>query len=295
MDSIFDIELELPNKEIADRANTLIGFDAKYKRISSNLRLLQEQEAINSWSEKNHGQQLPILTYIQDKYPLIILAGDAGTGKTVTAEAIADQMVRDLHKEGYFIRLSTRVRGEGLHGQMGNLVNDAFKRLRELAGKKRLCYLLIDEADAVATTRSTLQMHQEEKAAVNTLIQKIDEIRDLKGRAVVMMSTNRLHFLDEAIIRRAAVIMEFKRPDNQEREEFFRQSLSGLPMTDDEIKQLTEKTGPGNGLDYGYSYSDLRLRLLPEVVAYAFTRDEPITFDVVSGVIDTIKPSPVIS
>ena len=115
MDSIFDIELELPNKEIADRANTLIGFDAKYKRISSNLRLLQEQEAINSWSEKNHGQQLPILTYIQDKYPLIILAGDAGTGKTVTAEAIADQMVRDLHKEGYFIRLSTRVRGEGLH------------------------------------------------------------------------------------------------------------------------------------------------------------------------------------
>ena len=225
----------------------------------------------------------------------LILSGDAGTGKTVTAEAIADRMVRDLHKEGFFIKLSTRVRGEGLHGQMGNLVNDAFKRLRELSGKKRLCYLLIDEADAVATTRSTLQMHQEEKAAVNTLIQKIDEIRDLKGRAVVMMSTNRLHFLDEAIIRRAAVIMEFNRPDNQEREEFFRQSLSGLSLTDEEIKLLSAKTGPRNGLDYGYSYSDLRLRLLPEVVAYAFNREEPISFDVIVGIIDTIKPSPVIS
>lgn len=295
MESIFDIELELPNKEIYDRSKTLIGFDEKYSRISSNLRLLQEQEAVNVWSKKCHGQQLPILDYIQDKYPLIILAGDAGTGKTVTAESIADRMVRDLNKEGYFIRLSTRVRGEGLHGQMGNLVNDAFKHLREIAGKKRLCYLLIDEADAVATTRSTLQMHQEEKAAVNTLIQKIDEIRDLKGRAVVMMSTNRIHFLDEAIIRRAAVILEFTRPNTDERVEFFRQSLSGLNLSDDEIRKLSEMAGPRQGSDYGYSYSDLRLRLLPEVVAFAFTKNEPITFDTIVTVIETIKPSPVIS
>ena len=295
MESLFDIEIELPSKEIFDRSKTLIGFDAKYSRISSNLRLLQEQEAVGAWSKKCHGQQLHILEYIQDKYPLLILAGDAGTGKTVTAEAIADRMVRDLNKEGYFIRLSTRVRGEGLHGQMGNLVNDAFKHLRELAGKKRLCYLLIDEADAIATTRSTLQMHQEEKAAVNTLIQKIDEIRDLKGRAVVMMSTNRLHFLDEAIIRRASIIMEFTRPNVEERMEFFRQALTGLNLSENELRRLSEMTGPADGRNYGYSYSDLRLRLLPEVVACAFMKDEPITFDTLSSVIETIKPSPVIS
>lgn len=56
---------------------------------------------------------------------------------------------------------------------MGNLVNDAFDKLRTEAGKKRLAFLFIDEADAIATTRSTMQMHQEEKAAVNTLIQKL--------------------------------------------------------------------------------------------------------------------------
>lgn len=295
MDSIFDIEKELPNKEIFDRSKTLIGFDAKYSRISSNLRLLQEQEAVSEWSKKCHGQQLPILEYIKDKYPLLILSGDAGTGKTVTAEAIADRMVRDLNKEGYFIRLSTRVRGEGLHGQMGNLVNEAFLHLRELTGKKRLCYLLIDEADAVATTRSTLQMHQEEKAAVNTLIQKIDEIRDLKGRAVVMMSTNRLHILDEAIIRRAAIILEFTRPNAEERKAFFRQALSGINLSDDELSRLSEMTGSTDERDYGYSFSDLRLRLLPEVVANAFTKGVPITFDTLSAVIEIIKPSPVIS
>jgi AAA+ superfamily predicted ATPase len=77
---------------------------------------------------------------------------------------------------------------------MGNLVNDAFAELKTQAGKKRIAFLLIDEADAIASTRSTMQMHQEEKAAVNTLIQKIDEIRELNGRAILFMSTNRLHF-----------------------------------------------------------------------------------------------------
>ena len=62
---------------------------------------------------------------------------------------------------------------------MGKLVNDAFSELKSQAGKRRFAFLLIDEADAIATTRGTNQMHQEEKAAVNTLIQKIDEIREI--------------------------------------------------------------------------------------------------------------------
>ena len=61
---------------------------------------------------------------------MIILEGDAGTGKTVSAEGIADRMVRELKKEGFFLKLSTRVRGDGLHGQMGNLVNAAFTELK---------------------------------------------------------------------------------------------------------------------------------------------------------------------
>lgn len=288
---IFDYTLELPNPAIAERTSSLIGFDKKFQRIYSNLKLLLDQEELVAWSKNHYGVELPALQQITDRYPLIILAGDAGTGKTVAAEAIADAMLRDLNKEGHFLKLSTRVRGEGLHGQMGNLVNDAFSELKNLAGKKRIAFLLIDEADAIATTRSTLQMHQEEKAAVNTLIQKIDEIRELKGRAIIFMSTNRLHYIDEAIIRRAAVVLEFERPDADERKGLFTQSLEGLKLTNEQLTHLAEITGPEENNGLGFSFSDIRLKILPEAIASSFP-DRALTYEILSETIKKINPSP---
>lgn len=289
--SIFDNIIELPNNGIKQRAQSLIGFDSRFQRIHGNLKLLLDQEGLISWSKKFHKKELSILQSLTDIYPLVILTGDVGTGKTASAEAIADKMVRELNKDGFFLKLNTRVRGEGLHGQMGNLVNDAFDRLKNEAGKKRLAFLLIDEADAIATTRSTLQMHQEEKSAVNTLIQKIDEIRELKGRAVVFMSTNRLHFIDEAIVRRAAIIMEFERPDEKERAALFKQDLEGVGIIDKEMKELVKLTGPEANDGLGYSFSDLRLKLLPEAIAMCFP-DNPLNFTAIKKATELIKPSP---
>jgi len=291
MATIFDNTLELPNSDIQERTKSLIGFEKKYNRIYTNLKLLLDQDSLVKWSKKFHKIELPVINQLKDKYPLIILAGDAGTGKTVSAESIADRMTRELKKEGFFLKLSTRVRGEGLHGQMGNLVNDAFDELKKQAGKRRLAFLFIDEADAIATTRSTMQMHQEEKAAVNTLIQKIDEIRDLNGRAVVFMSTNRLHFIDEAVLRRASIILEFERPDDEERKELFSQSLSGIKLTEKELKNLSNLTSPEMNNNLGHSFSDIRLKILPEAIAKAYP-DKPLSYDILVETITTISPSP---
>jgi len=291
MASIFDNTIDLPNPWIKERAANLIGFEAKFQRIYGNLKLLLDQEGLKAWSKKHQKLELPVIEQLTERYPLIILAGDAGTGKTVSAEAIADRMVRELNREGFFLKLSTRVRGEGLHGQMGNLVNDAFAELKKQAGKNRIAFLLIDEADAIATTRSTMQMHQEEKAAVNTLIQKIDEIRDLKGRAVIFMSTNRLHFIDEAIVRRAAVILEFERPNEQERKDLFEKSLLGIEFTKNELQELANLTSPEKNENLGHSFSDIRLKILPEAIANCFP-DNPLTFETLCETIKQIKPSP---
>lgn len=291
MTSIFDNTIDLPNTGIQERTENLIGFEAKFQRIYGNLKLLLDQDGLINWSKKHHKKELPVIKQLTERYPLIILAGDAGTGKTVSAEAIADRMVRELKKEGFLLKLSTRVRGEGLHGQMGNLVNDAFSELIKQAGKRRLAFLLIDEADAIATTRSTLQMHQEEKAAVNTLIQKIDEVRDLKGRAVIFMSTNRLYFIDEAILRRAAVILEFERPNEQERKDLFRKSLEGIELTEEQLIELAHLTSPEKNYGLGHSFSDVRLKILPEAIAKSFP-DNPLTFEVLCETIISIKPSP---
>ncbi|OJY80742.1 MAG: AAA family ATPase [Sphingobacteriales bacterium 40-81] len=289
--TIFDNIIELPNSDVKKRAEALVGFQKRFERVHNNLKLLIDQEGLIEWSQKHHKMKLPVLETILDRYPLVLLAGDAGTGKTVSAEGIADRMVRELGKDGFFLKLSTRVRGEGLHGQMGNLVNNAFDRLKQEAGKKRIAFLFIDEADAIATTRSTNQMHQEEKAAVNTLIQKIDEIRSLNGRAIIFMSTNRLHFIDEAILRRAAIIMEFDRPDDEERKEFFTKTLSGIDITDGDVDELVSLTGPNSNDGLGYSFSDLALKVLPEAVAESFP-DKPMSGSILKKVISKVKPSP---
>lgn len=291
MAAIFDNIMELPSKEVQNQTNSLIGFENKFERIYNNLKLLLDQGSLTDWSNKYHDVELPIIQQLKDKYPLIILAGDAGTGKTISAISIADRMTRELGKEGFFLKLSTRVRGEGLHGEMGKLVNDAFSQLKEQAGKKRIAFLLIDEADAIATTRSTSQMHQEEKAAVNTLIQKIDEIRELNGRAIVFMSTNRLHFIDEAILRRAAVVVEFKRPTKEECVELYEKSLKGIIFTGEQLNELAELSLKKDTDKVGYSFSDIRLKVLPEAVAKAYP-DKPLTFEIIKETIVSIQPSP---
>jgi SpoVK/Ycf46/Vps4 family AAA+-type ATPase len=290
-ESLFDNTIELPNSEIKERTDDLIGFENKFQRIFNNLKLLLDQESLSRWSKKFYKKELPIIHQLINRYPLIILAGDAGTGKTVSAEGFADQMVRELKKEGFLLRLSTRVRGEGLHGQMGGLVNNAFSELKIQAGKKRLAFLLIDEADAIATTRSTLQMHQEEKAAVNTLIQKIDELRELKGRAIIFMATNRIHFIDEAILRRAAVILIFERPTDAERKELFSKNLGALKLPPEQLQILSDLTSPEQNNNLGHSFSDIMLKILPEAIAMSFP-DRPLTFEILCETIRKIKPSP---
>lgn len=293
MAAIFDNTIELPNNEVQIQTQSLVGFESKFKRIYNNLKLLLDQESLTEWSKKHHKIELPIIKQLKEKYPLIILAGDAGTGKTISAVSIADRMTRELKKEGFFLKLSTRVRGEGLHGEMGKLVNDAFSELKSQAGKRRFAFLLIDEADAIATTRGTNQMHQEEKAAVNTLIQKIDEIRELNGRAIIFMSTNRLHFIDEAILRRAAVILEFERPTIKECEELYAQSLDGLNFSAKELEELASMSVANEKSDLGYSFSDIRLKVLPEAIANAYP-DRPLTFSILKNTIKSINPSPAI-
>lgn len=289
--SIFDAITELPSEAAKESAQSLIGFEDRFNRVFNNLKLLVDTEGIRSWSEKHHGKVMPIVNRLMDKYPLIILEGDAGTGKTVSALGMADRITRELKKDGFFIKLSTRVRGEGLLGQMGNLVNEAFDKLKKEAGKSRIAFLLIDEADAIATTRSTLQMNQEEKSAVNTLIQKIDEIRELKGRAIVFLSTNRLHFIDEAIVRRAGVIVRFDRPSLDERYQLFKNDLEASGISDEDLKMLADISGPEHNNDLGFSFSDLRLRVLPEAIAKVYP-DSPLTASVIEETIKQLTPSP---
>ena len=292
MQNTFDTQRELPSRELEEVAKTLIGFERYYERLKNHLMVVLMPDRIDEWSTKYHKQVIPLCNVIRQRYPLFLFSGDVGTGKTVTAECAADRLTREMGKEGFLLKLSTRVRGKGLHGEMSQLIQDAFQNLATQAGKRRLSFLLIDEADSIASLRSTEQMHQEEKAAVNTLIQKLDEIRQVGGRAVVFLCTNRANVIDQAVVRRAALHVEFFRPNKEECLKLLVHDLEGIGLTPEELNELASLTSAGGHYgDNGYTFSDFRMRFLPEALTRSFP-NQALTFDILKETVLSVRPSP---
>lgn len=289
---LFELELELPDDKIAASSKRLVGFENRYQRLHRGLRLLADPEELRAWSRKFHHKELAICDAVSDRYPLVIFAGDVGTGKTVTAEGACDRLAREARKEAMLFKLSTRVRGSGKVGQMSTLLNQAFEVVAKQAGKTRQAFLIIDEGDSLASTRDTAQSHHEDKVAVNTIIQKIDDLRRHSGRILVFLCTNREGALDPAIVRRAALTEKFDRPTDQEREELFRMDLDGLSIKDQTIHELVRLTGPRDGRP-GLTFSDLRSKLLPDALCRAFP-SRALTGDDLTAAAKEAQPSPVV-
>ena len=290
--SVFDSAIELPDIQLTDREKVLLGFAGRYERVQNQLQLLLNQGQLSEWSKQFHKSVLPICNLVADQYPLVIFHGDVGTGKTATAECIANRIVLDSRAEdSVLFKLSNRVRGSGKVGEMGTLLTQAFAEVAEAAGKKRRAILIIDEGDSIAASRSQSHSHHEDKVAVNTLIQGVDELRKYGGRIVVILCTNRLSVLDAALRRRAAIVEEFTRPDIAERKELFSMDLAGMGLSDKQLSELATVTGERNGQPV-WTYSDIRTRLYPTAMAKAFP-NRPLTFQDLTDSILSMRPSPV--
>lgn len=289
---IFDSETPLPDGHLLSRQKTLLGFDNRYSKIRNQLRLLLNLGKLESWGVKFHQNNLPICSLVSDQYPLVIFHGDVGTGKTATAECVANMLAKDSGAEDSILfKISNRVRGSGKVGEMGTLINQAFAEVVKSAGKNRRGILIIDEGDSLASSRTQEHSHHEDKVAVNTLIQCIDDLRKYQGRIVVFLCTNRLSVLDAALIRRAAVVEEFSRPNDAERLALFDMDLQGLGLSPQQKGVLVKATGPNEGKP-GWTFSDIRTRLYPAALAKAFP-DKPLSYEILLQTALSLKSSPV--
>ncbi len=121
--------------------------------------------------------------------------------------------------------------------------------------------LLIDEADALAQSRESDQMHHEDRAGVNAFIRGIDRFANGGLPAVVLMCTNRLNALDPAVRRRAADILVFERPNAAQRHEVFSRRLGNAGFGAASLQALVAATGDQPNRTFGYTYSDITQRL----------------------------------
>ncbi|MDH4440733.1 MAG: AAA family ATPase [Rhizobium sp.] len=290
--SIFDSEIALPNDTLAKREKSLLGFDQRYVRVHDQLRLLLNVGGLGDWNKKYHGGKLALCDLVAEQYPLVIFHGDVGTGKTAMAECIANRLVAEARSsDSMLFKLSNRVRGNGMVGEMGTLIAEAFHKVAQSAGKTRRAILIIDEGDSLAASRAQDHSHHEDKVAVNTLIQGIDDLRQYGGRIVVILCTNRLSVLDPALRRRAAITETFSRPTDAERQQLFQMDLAGMGLAQNQLAELTRLTG-AHDRHPSWTYSDIRTRLYPAALAKAYP-DRALSFADLSAVASTLQASPV--
>lgn len=132
-----------------------------------------------------------------------LFAGESGTGKTMAAEVIAN----DLQLNLYRIDLSAVV---------SKYIGETEKNLRRLfdAAEDGGAILFFDEADALFGKRSEVKDSHDRYAniEINYLLQRIEAFRGL-----AILATNMKSSLDHAFVRRLRFIVNFSFPSPKER------------------------------------------------------------------------------
>jgi len=203
----------------------------------------------------------------------ILFYGEPGTGKTMTAQAIANQADAKI----FFAKASDLI---GVHvGDGGRRIGTLFDDAR----KNSPSIIFIDELDAIGLARSFQSIRGDVSEVVTALLGELDHTSETSG-VVVVGATNALPLIDPAIRNRFDTIFEFALPTVEERLGILQYYSKRLPMKIEfnlrEIAQLTD----------GLSGRDLRDRILKESLHIAIYRElDSITSEIVKSVLDKIK------
>jgi AAA+ superfamily predicted ATPase len=136
--------------------------------------------------------------------PGLLFSGEPGTGKTLTAQAVAGELGWPLLTIDSSHLISHWV------GMTQKHIAKVFQTARDDHEGKAV--LFFDEADSLFYARDGAS-HVWEAQDVAVLLQEIERFD-----GCVILATNRKEALDEALIRRVAAVLEFDLPDEEARE-----------------------------------------------------------------------------
>lgn len=273
VEGLFEAPILFPDSEAQDRYRRLVGIDDQKDRLVKMLSVLVHSAGLQQWAEKHHPRAFSSIQALFRRPPLVVLAGDIGCGKTELAETVGDAVARQEGIDITLLPMSLSARGQGRVGEMTQLLSSAFDHTLERATKLKSSgkarggvILLVDEADALAQSREAQQMHHEDRAGVNAFIRGVDRLGNGALPAAVIMCTNRLGALDPAVRRRCADVLHFDRPNDHQRRAVLEPVLTLLGFSTEAVDRLVVVTGPSSTRDYGFTFSDLTQRLLPNIV-----------------------------
>ncbi len=208
----------------------------------------------------------------------ILLYGPPGTGKTLLAKAVATE------SEANFIS----IRGPEV---LSKWVGESERAIREIFQKARQaapCVIFIDEIDAIAPMRGSVESHVTDRI-VNQLLVEMDGIQELKD-VVVIAATNRPDILDPALLRpgRFERLIYVPPPDEKARLEILKVHTRNVPLDESvNLGDIAKRT------EY-YSGADLEA-LVREAALNALRRNNmkptKVTMDDFLKAMEIVQPS----
>lgn len=274
---------EFPDHDAEDRFQSLVGVDELKNQVVRHAEVILAPERLKAWASRNRLEGSALLAAFAHRPPLLVFAGDVGTGKSALAETFGDEVARRSKSPVTMYRLSLSARGSGAVGEMTQLLASAFEEIRTAGRRLRGprhgpasggIVFVIDEADALAQSRELAQMHHEDRAGVNELIRGIDDLGRDALPVLVVMCTNRLSALDPAIRRRAAETFSFDRPNDEQRRRVLANLFPSPLLQRSDLEALVVATGGSSERPCGYTYSDITHRLVTAVVLDAYPSDQ---------------------
>lgn len=201
--------------------------------LSENLRrhledfCFEATDRVSLWERPEARRLFP-----QGRGLLALFTGSPGTGKTMASQVIANSLQLDLFRIDLSMTISKYV------GETSKNIERILSRARSMD-----VILLFDEADALFGRRTEIKDAHDRFANTDTnyLLQAIEEYP-----GIVILASNRKANIDGGFMRRLRYVLEFPRPDAQQRYRLWKHILKELvgegiaTALDREVRQLSD-------------------------------------------------------
>jgi len=188
-------------------------FEAKYSDLKLNQLILPEElSAKLGRIVEEQEQQQKLREYGLSPRSKILMIGAPGTGKTMTASALAGQLNLPL----FTIQLDgliTKYMGEA--ASKLRIIFDHIKKIRGV--------YFFDEFDAIGSSRSLTNDVGEIRRILNTFLQFIENSR---SDSLLLAATNHSELLDKALFRRFDDVLRYENPNKFLMVETFKKYLT---------------------------------------------------------------------
>ncbi|MCD8291940.1 MAG: ATP-binding protein [Prevotella sp.] len=201
----------------SDVAEYLLEVDQPF-RIADLVITDELKEKINRII-KEYIQRSKLREYNLENRRKVLLTGPSGTGKTMTASVIANE----LHLPLYVVRMEKIV--TKFMGETSLKLSKVFDWMNQMRG-----VYLFDEFDAIGQRRGLDNEVGEMRRILNSFLQMME--RDCSD-SLILAATNDINILDKALFRRFDDVLEYTLPSDEEKIKVIRMATAAFPVEGD--------------------------------------------------------------